>query len=80
MGRSGGHRCSEDTAISGAKNTILCDRHGSIYAGRTQGINWIKKEMAELTNPEKFKGDLKGAIKESDVFLGFSAPLLQRIW
>lgn len=59
---------------AGVKNIILCDRHGSIYAGRTHGMNWIKKEMAELTNPEKVRGDLKDAINGSDALLGFSAP------
>jgi malate dehydrogenase (oxaloacetate-decarboxylating) len=59
---------------AGARNLILCDRHGAIYRGRKEGMNWIKKEMAELTNPEGVKGDLKTAVKGSDVFLGFSAP------
>ncbi len=59
---------------AGAKNIILCDRHGPIYRGRKDGMNWIKKEMAEVTNPEGIKGDLKTAVKGSDVFLGFSAP------
>ncbi len=59
---------------AGAKNIILCDRHGAIYKGRKEGMNWIKKEMAELTNPEGIKGDLKTAVKGSDIFLGFSAP------
>lgn len=59
---------------AGAKNIILCDRHGAIYKGRKEGMNWIKKEMAELTNPEKVKGGLKEAIKGSDALLGFSAP------
>ncbi len=61
---------------AGAKNIILSDRHGAIYKGRTEGMNWIKREMAELTNPEGIRGDLKTAIKGSDVFLGFSAPRL----
>ncbi len=59
---------------AGAKNIILCDRHGAIYAGRKEGMNWIKEEMAKLTNPEKLKGELKDVLKGSDVFLGFSVP------
>jgi len=59
---------------AGAKNLILCDRHGTIYEGRKDGMNWIKKEMAAVTNPEKVKGSLKDALKGCDAFLGFSAP------
>jgi len=59
---------------AGAKNIIMCDRHGAIYKGRKEGMNWIKEEMAELTNPENLKGDLKETMRGSDVFLGFSAP------
>ena len=33
----------------GAKNVIMCDRKGAIYKGR-DGLNWIKEEMAEVTN------------------------------
>ncbi|MEE1300063.1 MAG: malic enzyme-like NAD(P)-binding protein, partial [Acutalibacteraceae bacterium] len=33
----------------GAKNVTMCDRKGAIYKGR-DGLNWIKEEMAEVTN------------------------------
>ncbi len=59
---------------AGAKQIILCDRHGAIYEGRKEGMNWIKEEMAKVTNPEKLKGALKEVLRGSDVFLGFSAP------
>jgi len=59
---------------AGARDIILCDRHGAIYEGREEGMNWIKKEMAKLTNPERLKGELKDVLKGSDVFLGFSVP------
>jgi malate dehydrogenase (oxaloacetate-decarboxylating) len=59
---------------AGAKNIILCDRHGAIYHGREAGMNWIKVEMAVITNPERLMGEIKDVVKGSDVFLGFSAP------
>ena len=59
---------------AGAKNIILCDREGAIYAGRPTNMNPIKDEMAKITNPEKVKGTLKNAIKDADVFIGVSAP------
>ena len=36
---------------AGVKDVIVCDRQGAIYKGR-EGLNWIKAEMAEVTNLE----------------------------
>ncbi len=59
---------------AGARDIILCDRHGAIYEGRKEGMNWIKEEMSKITNPEKLRGNLKDVVKGCDVFLGFSVP------
>jgi malate dehydrogenase (oxaloacetate-decarboxylating) len=37
-------------------------------------LNWIKEEMAEVTNQDKVKGDLATAVKGRDVFIGLSPP------
>ena len=37
-------------------------------------MNWIKSEMAEITNPEGLRGSLADAMKGADVFIGVSAP------
>ena len=58
---------------AGAKNITLCDRKGAIYAGR-DGLNWIKEEMAQLTNPTKQTGSLADVLAGADVFIGVSAP------
>ena len=58
---------------SGYKNVVMCDRQGTIYAGRP-GLNWIKEEMAQVTNLEKQTGSLADALKGADVFIGVSAP------
>ena len=58
---------------AGAKNIILSDRTGIIYNGR-DNLNWIKREMSEITNPENIKGSLSDAMKGADVFIGVSAP------
>ena len=58
----------------GAKDVILCDRSGTIYKGREKGMNWIKTEMAEVTNPRGVRGTLTDAVKDADVFIGVSAP------
>ncbi|MBR4993921.1 MAG: NAD-dependent malic enzyme [Lachnospiraceae bacterium] len=57
----------------GFKNIMLCDRTGIIYKGR-EGLNSAKEEIANITNPENIKGDLKEAVKGSDIFVGVSAP------
>ncbi len=58
---------------AGFKNVTMCDRSGAIYAGR-EGLNWIKKEMAEVTNLEKRSGSLADMLVGADVFIGVSAP------
>ena len=58
---------------AGYKNVIMTDRTGAIYAGR-EGLNWIKEEMAQVTNLEKKAGKLSDVIVGADVFIGVSAP------
>ena len=58
---------------AGAKNITLCDRKGAIYAGR-DGLNWIKEEMAQVTNPARQSGTLADVLAGADVFIGVSAP------
>ena len=58
---------------AGAKDITLCDRKGAIYAGR-DGLNWIKEEMAQVTNPAKKVGSLADVLVGVDVFIGVSAP------
>ena len=59
---------------AGAKDVTLCDRTGVVYKGREKGMNWIKEEMAEVTNPRNIQGGLADAMKDADVFIGVSAP------
>ncbi len=61
---------------AGAKDVILCDRAGTIYRGRKKNMNFAKKEIAEGTNRNLVKGDLKKAMKGADLFIGVSAPNL----
>ena len=58
---------------AGFKNVIMTDRTGAIYQGR-EGLNWIKEEMAQVTNLEKKAGKLSEVIVGADVFIGVSAP------
>ena len=58
---------------AGFKNITMCDRKGAIYAGR-EGLNWIKTEMAEVTNLSRKAGALADMLVGADVFIGVSAP------
>ena len=58
---------------AGFKNVIMTDRSGAIYEGR-EGLNWIKEEMALVTNRDKVAGKLADVIVGADVFIGVSAP------
>jgi len=58
---------------AGFKNVTMCDRKGAIYAGR-DGLNWIKEEMAQVTNLERKSGSLADMLVGADVFIGVSAP------
>ncbi|MEY8389288.1 malic enzyme-like NAD(P)-binding protein [Oscillospiraceae bacterium 38-13] len=58
---------------AGFANVTMCDRKGAIYEGR-EGLNWIKEEMAQVTNREKKAGSLADTLAGADVFIGVSAP------
>lgn len=58
----------------GFKNIVMTDRRGMIYKGRPEGMNWIKEEMAEVTNLSGEKGSLADALRGADIFIGVSAP------
>ena len=58
---------------AGFKDITMCDRKGAIYAGR-QGLNWIKEEMAQVTNLGRKDGSLADMLVGADVFIGVSAP------
>ena len=57
----------------GVKNVVMTDRNGAIYAGRDK-LNWIKEEMAQVTNLQRETGTLADVIRNADVFIGVSAP------
>ena len=58
---------------AGYRNIVMTDRNGAIYEGR-EGLNWIKEEMAKVTNLNKEQGKLADVIVGADVFIGVSAP------
>lgn len=57
----------------GVEQITLVDRAGILYAGREQGMNPYKVEVAAWTNREGRRGDLQAALNGADVFIGVSA-------
>ena len=58
---------------AGFRDITMCDRKGAIYQDR-EGLNWIKTEMAEVTNLSRKAGALADMLVGADVFIGVSAP------
>jgi malate dehydrogenase (oxaloacetate-decarboxylating) len=59
---------------AGARHLVVCDTRGAVYQGRGQGMNFIKEELAALTNPERQKGSLAEVLQGAEVFIGLSGP------
>lgn len=57
----------------GFPHIILCDSTGIISKTR-EGLNWMKQEMAKVTNQNNESGTLADALKGADIFIGVSAP------
>src|SRR5881397_2724331 len=59
---------------SGVRDIIGVDEHGTIYRGRAQGMDFMKRWVAGATNPRQVKGRLADALARADVFIGLSVP------
>jgi malate dehydrogenase (oxaloacetate-decarboxylating) len=57
----------------GVRDVVLVDRAGAIYRGRTEHMTDVKREVAELTNPDNLRGDLAQMMKGRDLFIGVSS-------
>lgn len=57
----------------GFPSIIMCDKNG-IISKKSPDLNWMQKEMAEVTNLDGQTGSLADAMKGADIFVGVSAP------
>ena len=57
--------------FAGAKNIVMDDVNGVLYKGRKQNDKYLE-ELAQITNPNDERGELKDIIKNADVFIGLS--------
>ena len=51
----------------------MCDKSG-ILSKTPENLNWMQKQLVELTNLEGKTGSLADALKGADIFIGVSAP------
>jgi malate dehydrogenase (oxaloacetate-decarboxylating) len=58
---------------SGASDVVVCDEKGALHLGRP-GLDGSLRWVAEHTNQAGYRGDLAGAVRGADVFIGLSAP------
>ncbi len=58
---------------AGVINVVVTDSKGIIYKGRS-GLDGYKRQLAEITNPEKIQGDVMNAVTGADVVVGVSGP------
>ena len=56
----------------GARDVVVCDRPGAIFAGR-EGLAGHKLWLAEHTNPRRASGSLADVLRGADVFIGVSS-------
>ena len=59
---------------SGVRDIVGVDEFGVIHRGRAQGMDFMKRWVAESTNPRRLRGRLGDALKGADVFIGLSVP------
>lgn len=57
----------------GFKDVTLCDKSG-ILSKSSKNLNWMQKEMMEVTNLSGKEGSLADAFVGADIFVGVSAP------
>ncbi len=57
----------------GFSHVTMCDKLG-IIGKDYPDLNWMQKQMTEVTNLEHKSGTLKDALKGADIFVGVSAP------
>ncbi|MBQ1328108.1 MAG: NAD-dependent malic enzyme [Eubacterium sp.] len=57
----------------GIGNVVLVDKNGALCPGE-EWMNPAQKEMAEITNKNKERGNLAEIMKGKDIFVGVSAP------
>ncbi|MCW2791264.1 MAG: hypothetical protein JWO76_362 [Nocardioides sp.] len=65
---------------AGVTDVVVWDREGCLSAD-DDSLPPAKKQLAEVTNPRRIRGDLRAGLDGADVFIGVSAPgVLKAEW
>src|SRR5437667_29130 len=59
---------------SGVRDIIGVDEHGTIYRGRAQGMDFMKRWVAGATNPRQVKGRLADALARAELSEEYIIP------
>jgi malate dehydrogenase (oxaloacetate-decarboxylating) len=59
---------------AGARQIVVCDRHGAISRKRLPKLDASKKWLAEHTNPGAIHGSITEALRGANLFIGVSGP------
>nr|WP_244199569.1 NADP-dependent malic enzyme [Amycolatopsis thailandensis] len=70
-----GVACARILQNAGVADVTVLDSRGIIHSGR-DGLNPIKRKLAETTNTAGLRGGLGEALKGADVFLGLSGATI----
>jgi malate dehydrogenase (oxaloacetate-decarboxylating) len=71
---AGGVACTRLMLEAGIKNIIPCDTAGTVYKGRSENMNEVKRQLSEVTNINGVKGSVADALRGADIFVGVSQP------
>ena len=58
---------------AGVRQIVGCDTQGAVYRGRP-GLEGVKAQYAEETNPENERGSADDVLAGADVYIGLSQP------
>ena len=59
---------------AGARDIVICDRHGILLEKNRPDLNESKTWLATHTNPRRIQGSVEDALKKANVFIGVSGP------
>jgi len=59
---------------AGARDIVICDRHGILNERHRRDLNESKAWLATHTNPRRLHGGVEDALKKANVFIGVSGP------
>jgi malate dehydrogenase (oxaloacetate-decarboxylating) len=69
-----GVACTKILIAAGARQIVVCDRHGIIGRKRLPDLDASKTWLAGHTNPRNMQGSIRDALRGAHLFIGVSGP------